>query len=79
VEYHRTKDLLHVMSFLGHKKSDSTLLYVQLDQKLIRDLDDNFAVRIANNIGEAVLLVEAGFEYVTGDYSDGGRIFRKRK
>lgn len=79
MEYHRTKDLLHVMSFLGHKKSDSTLLYVQLDQKLIRDLDDNFAVRIANNIGEAVLLVEAGFEYVTGDYSDGGRIFRKRK
>jgi len=23
--------------------------------------------------------VEAGFEYVTGDYADGGKIFRKRK
>lgn len=79
MEYHHTKDLLHVMTFLGHKKSDSTLLYVQLDQKLFRDHDDNFTVRVAHNIGEAVSLTEAGFEYVTGDYNDGGKIFRKRK
>jgi len=28
---------------------------------------------------KAVKLVEVGFEYVTGDYDDGGKIFRKRK
>jgi len=28
---------------------------------------------------EACGLVEAGFEYVTGNYDDGGKIFRKRK
>jgi len=79
VEYHRTKDLLHVMSFLGHKKSDSTLLYVQLDKSLFKDNDDNFNVRIAHNVGEATQLIEAGFEYVTGEYNDGGKLFRKPK
>lgn len=79
MEYHRTKDLLHVMAFLGHKKSDNTLLYVQIEEKLFKEADDGFTCRIAHNIGEATTLVEAGFEYVTGEYSDGGKIFRKRK
>jgi hypothetical protein len=79
MEYHRTRDLLHVMTFLGHKKSDSTLLYVQLDEKLFRDHDDSFTVHVAHNVGEAVTLVEVGFEYVTGEYNDGGKMFRKRK
>jgi hypothetical protein len=32
-------------------------------------------------VGDAVIFfaVEAEFEYVTGEYSDGGKIFRKRK
>jgi len=79
MEYHRTKDLLHVMAFLGHKKSDNTLLYVQIEEKLFKEADDGFTCRIAHNVGEATTLVEAGFEYVTGEYSDGGKIFRKRK
>ena len=79
MEYHRTKDLLHVMAFLGHKKSDNTLLYVQLDQKLFKDHTDSFTVRVAHNVGEAVAFTEAGFEYITGSYGDGGKIFRKRK
>jgi hypothetical protein len=28
---------------------------------------------------EPTCLIEAGFEYVTGEYNDGGKIFRKRK
>ncbi len=28
---------------------------------------------------EACALVDAGFEYVTGEYTDGGKIFRKPK
>jgi hypothetical protein len=79
MEYHRTKDLLHVMAFLGHKKSDNTLLYVQLDQKPFKDMDDSFITRIAHNAQEACGLVEVGFDYVTGEYSDGGKIFCKRK
>jgi len=79
MEYHRTKDILHVMTFLGHKKIDNTLIYVQIDKKLFKDADDKFTVRVAHNVGEAVALIEAGFEYVTGDYTDGGKLFRKRK
>jgi integrase len=79
VEYHNTKDLLHVMQFLGHKKSDTTIMYVQLDQKLFRQSDDSFITKIAQNVEEAAGFVEVGFEFVTGEYSDGGKLFRKRK
>jgi hypothetical protein len=40
---------------------------------------DEFTVRVATNVEEACAFVEAGFEYVTGEYGDGGKIFRKRK
>jgi len=79
MEYHRSKDLLHTMAFLGHKKSDNTLLCIQLDQKLFKDMDDSFITRIAHNAQEACGLVEVGFDYIAGEYSDGGKIFRKRK
>ena len=79
MEYHNTKDLLHTMAFLGHKKSDTTLLYIQLDQKLFKQSDDSFTTKIAHNVDEAAALVEVGFEYVTGEYDDGGKLFRKRK
>ena len=35
--------------------------------------------KIAKNATEAIELIEAGFEYVTGEYMDGGKLFRKRK
>jgi len=79
LEYHRTKDPLHVAALLGHKKLENILIYVQLDQKLFKDTDDNFTCRVAHNIGEAIELIEAGFEYVTGEYNDGVKLFRKRK
>jgi hypothetical protein len=79
MEYHKTKDLLHTMAFLGHKKSDNTLLYVQLDKNLFSESDDSFTTRIAHNTQEACPLIETGFEFVTGEYNDGGKIFRKRK
>ncbi len=79
MEYHRTKDLLHTMAFLGHKNSDAALLYVQLDQKLFKDMGDSFITRIAHNAQETCELAEVGFDHVTGEYNDGGKIFRKRK
>jgi len=78
MEYHRTKDVLHTMTFLGHKKIENTLLYVQLDEKLFKEWSDNLITRVAHNVQEACTLVETGFEYITGEYCDGGKIFRKR-
>lgn len=78
-EDHRTKNSLYVQKLLGHKNIQNTLIYIDLETKLFNSSDDGFTVRTAHNVGEAASLVEVGFEYVTGDYNDGGKIFRKRK
>jgi hypothetical protein len=51
---------------------------VQLDDKLFKYHDDSCTVRVAHNLSEAIP-IETGFEYVTGDYTNEGKIFRKRK
>ena len=40
--------------------------------------DEEFTTRVAQNTGEACDLIEA-VEYVTGEYRDGGKSFRRRK
>ncbi|MDH5374208.1 MAG: hypothetical protein OEZ21_01865 [Candidatus Bathyarchaeota archaeon] len=40
---------------------------------------DEYHVKVAYNTQEAIRLLEVGFEYVTGEYHDEGKIFRKRK
>ena len=79
MEYHKTKDILHVQRLLGHKNIQNTLIYIDLESKLFGKSSEGFTARIALDVGEASSLIEAGFEYVTGEYSDGGKLFRKRK
>jgi len=78
IEYHRTKDILHVQRLLGHRNIQNTLIYIDLETKLFNTTSEGFTSRVAHNVGDACSLVEAGFEYVTGEYNDGGKIFRKR-
>lgn len=68
-----------MQQLLGHKNIQNTLIYINLEKALFNDSDDGFTVRVAPDIGEACSLIEAGFECVTGNYDDGGKIFRKRK
>ena len=79
MEYHRTKDILYVQKLLGHRRIDNTLKYIDLETALYGATDEQFTVRVATNVQEASGLAEAGFEYITGEYADGGKIFRKRK
>lgn len=79
MEYHRTKDILHVMKLLGHKQIRNTLKYIHLEAMLFSDINDQYLVKVANNVKESCDLIEVGFEYVTGEYDDGGKIFRKLK
>jgi integrase len=73
MEYHKTKDILHVMRVLGHKSIKNTLRYTQLV-----DLgEQDYVVKVAWTLEEAVKLLEGGFQFVT-DY-DRGKIFRKPK
>ena len=78
-EYHSTKSLLHVKRLLGHKDVRNTELYIDLESKEFTFADDKFQTAIAINVKEACRLIDTGFEYVTGEYGDGGKIFRKRK
>jgi integrase len=75
MEYHKTKDILHVKQVLGHKSINSTLMYTQL----VNFREEDYHVKVASNVTKACELVKAGFQYVTGEYTDGGKIFKKPK
>lgn len=75
MDYHHNKDILRTMKKLGHRNIQNTLIYTQL----VNFREDEWNVKVAYNVDEVCELVKAGFEYVTGEYTDGGKIFRKRK
>ncbi|MBS7649374.1 tyrosine-type recombinase/integrase, partial [Candidatus Bathyarchaeota archaeon] len=73
MEYHRTKDILHVMETLGHRDIKTTLIYTQL----VSFEGDEYYVKTSRTLEEDKELLEAGFEYVTE--RDGVKIYRKRR
>ncbi len=76
MEYHRTKDILYVMSVLGHKNIKNTLVYIQLEESPIQRRN-RLHLQSRQNRKRSLVLIEAGFEYVC-DF-DGHKLFRKRK
>jgi len=77
MEYHKTHDLKHVQMLLGHKSAISTEIYINLEQAVFNDANDEFHVKVAESLEEAYKLLEVGFEYVTD--MDGKKLFKKRK
>ena len=73
MEYHRTKDILHVMEMLGHRDIKTTLIYTQL----VSFEGDDYHVKTSRTLEEDEELLKAGFEYVTE--REGVKIYRKRK
>jgi ribosome-binding ATPase YchF (GTP1/OBG family) len=73
MEYHKTKDILHVMNLLGHRNIKNTLIYTQL----VDFQNDDYHSATAQTMKEATKLVEAGFDYVC-THND-VMLFRKRK
>jgi hypothetical protein len=55
----------------------STQIYINMEQALFRNNEQEFYVKVAENLEEACKLLEVGFEYVTD--IDGKKLFRKRK
>lgn len=76
IEYHRTKDILHVKQILGHKRIENTLIYVQLAEELFTDQQD-YVSKVAKTEADACVLVDAGFDFVC-DFN-GNKILRKKK
>jgi integrase len=73
MEYHRTKDILHVQERLGHRSITSTLIYTHL----VNFEGDEYHIATAKSLEEDEENLKAGFEYVTE--RDGIKIYRKRK
>jgi len=80
MEYHKTKDILHVMKVLGHKgirNTRNTMIYINLEAAIFQTQNDEFTVRVAKTLDEACQLLEVGFEYVCD--MEGAKLLRKRK
>jgi integrase len=76
-EYHKKPDLIHVQKLLGHRNVLATQIYVNLEQALFRDANDEYHVKVADTVEEATKLIAVGYEYVStmGDK----QMYRKRK
>jgi len=77
MEYHKTKDILHVQQVLGHRDITSTMIYINIEAALFQNLSQDFYVKTAKTIEEAGKLIETGFEFV--HEFNNVMIFRKRK
>jgi len=77
MEYHKTKDIIHVQQLLGHRDIKSAMLYIYMEKQLFQTHDDDFHVKVAKTPEEIKALLEVGFEYVVE--KDGLLFFRKRK
>lgn len=77
-EQHKTKDPWHVKLVLGHKSIKSTENYIHLEKMLYDgDANDQFTVKVADTLEEAIKLMEVGFEF-HAEVED-HKLFRKRK
>jgi len=73
MEYHKTKNLLHVLERLGHRDIKSTMIYTHL----VNFEGDEYHTATSKSLKEDEELLKAGFEYVTE--REGVKIYRKRK
>jgi integrase len=77
MEYHRTHDPDHVKRLLGHRSLQSTEIYINMEQAIFSENDQDYHVKVASSLEEACKLLEVGFEFVCD--MDGKKLFRKRK
>jgi integrase len=77
MEYHKTKDIIHVKYVLGHKKIESTMTYINIEQATFLTDTDEWTCKTAKTLEEAIQLIEAGFQLI--DTMEGIKIYKKRK
>ena len=60
-----------------HRNIKNTLIYIQLEEAIFKEKDDEFICKVAKTVDEAKALIEEGFEYAC-EFED-VKLFRKRK
>lgn len=65
MEYHVSKDVMHVKYVLGHKNINNTMIYINIEQAtFLSTSNDEWTCKTAKDANEASQLIEVGFEYV---------------
>ena len=77
MEYHITKDILHVKEMLGHKTVKSTEIYIHLEAQLFESLESEYEVRRARSIKGMLALAAVGFTKF--DEIEGVHLYKKPK
>jgi integrase len=77
MEYHKTKDIIHVQHILGKKDTENTMIYIHLDQSTFMTQSDEWICKATNDVNEAKKLIETGFEHICD--MNGYSLYRKRK
>ena len=77
-EYHKTRDIYHVATILGHRNVNSTTLYITLENSLYQTTNDEWTTTVTHNIQEEPQAIETGFELVRA-INETTAIYKKRK
>jgi len=78
IEYHKTKDIIHVQTILGHKDIKTTLKYINIEQALFLSETDEWITKVSHNLKEETELVTAGFTLVRS-INETTALYKKRK
>ncbi len=72
--YHETRNIFFVQRRLGHKSITNTMKYIHLADSYFGQEDEEFITKVAENIEQALPLIEAGYTEAT-DFN-GVKIFK---
>ena len=78
MEYHITKDIMHVKYILGHKEITTTMLYINLEQATFTADTEQWITKVSHNEKEELQLIEANFTLVRAT-NETTAIYKKRK
>lgn len=78
IEYHKTKDILHVKKILGHKTTRCTEIYINLESALFLQNTDDWITKVSHSLDEETELINANFQLVRA-VNETTAIYKKRK